>query len=380
METTTALYLHWPFCKHKCPYCDFNSHVAKTIDYTAWEKAYLGELSYFLPYLQDKTIGSIFFGGGTPSLMPGSVVYTILDWLRRHTRLASDIEITLEANPTSVESTRFMEYKQAGVNRLSMGIQSLRQEELHFLGRTHSVDEAKQAIAVAKLVFDNYSFDLIYARPNQTCDQWHDELTEALALAGHHLSLYQLTIEKGTPFYAAYQKKAFELPDEETSAQLYTQTNRLMADKGLLPYEISNYAAAGWECRHNLQYWQYGDYLGIGPGAHSRITQAGQKHAMMMIHHPDSWLASVHQHQHGIQQQTALSTHEEWEETLMMGLRLSQGIPRAKLERLSGKSLEQSTPAWLISEGLVTLTAEALIVTAHGRLLTNAIVSALAVK
>lgn len=375
--SSTALYLHWPFCKHKCPYCDFNSHVAKTIDYDGWKQAYIQELTYFLPYLQNKTIVSVFFGGGTPSLMPGFVVDHILSWLRDHTNLAKDAEVTLEANPTSVESTRFLEYKRAGVNRLSMGIQSLRQDDLTFLGRTHTVEEAKQAIRTAKSIFDQYSFDLIYARPNQTLQAWQGELAEALELAGNHLSLYQLTIEKGTPFYAAYQQKAFELPDEETSAQLYIQTQQQLAAYGFKPYEISNYAKAGYECLHNLQYWEYRDYLGIGPGAHSRIREDNQKKALMMIHAPEQWRASVADRHHGIQQNTILSREEEWEETLLMGLRLVNGIQRARVELLAGMSLEALIPEWLLEKGLVQLTPEYISITEQGRLLTNAIIQAI---
>lgn len=377
-SNTTAIYIHWPFCKHKCPYCDFNSHVTKSVDYNAWEKAYIDELSYFLPYLENKKIKSIFFGGGTPSLMSGTIVYHLLEWLRRSTSFDSAIEITLEANPTSVESGRFKEYKDAGVNRLSLGIQSLRSEELKFLGRQHSVEEAKIAIDAARTIFGNYSFDLIYARPNQTLPEWKTELEEALALAGNHLSLYQLTIEKGTPFYSAYQKQEFLLPDEEASAQLYTMTNSIMTQRGFRTYEISNYAKPGYECQHNLQYWEYGDYLGIGPGAHSRITIDNEKNALMMIHGPEQWLASVSQKKHGIQQQHPLTKQEEWEEILMMGLRLEKGIKRERLETIIGKSLDTIIPSYLIEKGMIELSKDTLRTTEKGLLLTNSIVQELA--
>lgn len=373
-----SLYIHWPFCKSKCPYCDFNSHVREAINPKQWEQAYLAELSYFLPPIQGRTVESVFFGGGTPSLMPPSIVEAILDKLAAICHLPKDTEVTLEANPTSVEAEKFRQFKQAGVNRLSLGIQSLDDKALHFLGREHNAAEALQAIRLARDTFSRYSFDLIYARPGQTPETWEAELKQALALAGGHLSLYQLTIEKGTPFYNAYRQAQFTLPDEEASAVLYELTEAMMDAEGMPAYEVSNYALPGQECRHNLVYWRYGEYLGIGPGAHSRLTMTEEKHALMAIHHPENWLKQITTKGHGLQSQQALTTQEMLEECLLMGLRLQEGVELAKLQSLYGidKAIFTLNLALkpLIAEGLLTLTPTHLKTTPAGRLVLNSLV------
>jgi putative oxygen-independent coproporphyrinogen III oxidase len=364
-----ALYIHWPFCKSKCPYCDFNSHVAAGIDYARFASAFERELSFFAEYLKDKTITSVFFGGGTPSLMPPFIVERVLAKLRELAVLSDNCEITLEANPTSVESETFPAFVEAGVNRFSLGIQSLRPEALKFLGREHNAEEAKTAIARAKASGVRYSFDLIYARPEQTILNWQEELEEALALAGGHLSLYQLTIEKGTPFYRLYQDKAFTMPDEELSAEFYETTNSIMAGQGYAAYEVSNYARPGHICQHNMAYWRYQDYLGIGAGAHSRITKDGQHHALMMWHAPGKWLESVETLGNGLQTDTPLSSEEVREERLLMGLRTEEGVPS-----------ELITDARLVpylNEGLLERSNERIRATAKGRLLLNRLVAGL---
>ncbi|MCB2082003.1 MAG: radical SAM family heme chaperone HemW, partial [Rickettsiales bacterium] len=256
-----ALYIHWPFCRKKCPYCDFNSHVPEqTPEAARWLEAYCREFDTLANRVGERRIHSIFFGGGTPSLMPPEIVAGVLQHVQTRWPLEPECEITLEANPTSAEAGKFRAFREAGVNRLSVGVQSLRAEALHFLGREHTTEEAMEALRMARDIFPRYTFDLIYARPGQTVPEWEQELSEALALASGHLSLYQLTIEKGTPFYRAYQDGAFTLPDEDTAAMLYTHTEQMLAEAGMVPYEISNYAAPGQESRHNLVYWRYGEY------------------------------------------------------------------------------------------------------------------------
>jgi putative oxygen-independent coproporphyrinogen III oxidase len=322
----TSLYIHWPFCKSKCPYCDFNSHVADGIDGKAWLEAYIKELDYFKEYLMGGIITTIFFGGGTPSLAPDFVISGILEHIMQNYRVSDDIEITLEANPTSVEIEKFRAIRKAGVNRVSIGVQSLREERLKFLGRTHSSSEALKAIEAAAAIFPRFSFDLIYATPNLTAASWESELKEALSYGSKHLSLYQLTIEKGTKFYQDFKLNKFMLPSEGESVEQYILTHDVCKDRGLELYEISNYAVKGEECRHNLGYWHYRDYLGIGPGAHSRISRNGGREAIMMLHAPNTWLKSVSEKQNGIQNQSQLTAEEEISERLLMGLRLSDGV------------------------------------------------------
>lgn len=346
ISNNLALYVHWPFCKSKCPYCDFNSHVRDQIDLLAWSEAYLTEIEYFEPQIAEKTITSIFFGGGTPSLMPASIVRAIIDKASKVGNLADNIEITLEANPTSVEASKFKEFKNAGINRVSLGIQSLNPDDLKFLGREHSKEEALKAIELAANNFDRYSFDLIYFRPNQTVKSWEEELKEALKYTKDHLSVYQLTVEKGTPFYSLYKNKGFSLPNEEVAYELYTITQDILNQQGLPAYEVSNHAKIGAECQHNLAYWRYEDYLGIGPGAHSRL----KGEAVMMIHNPENWLKSIKINSHGIQQRASLSEEEKLEELLLMGLRLTEGINLRTLEKRFNKPYTQLLPMMKLNQ------------------------------
>ncbi len=371
-----SIYIHWPFCKKKCPYCDFNSHVSKEIDYKLWQEAYRQEINYFLPYIKDRKIRSIFFGGGTPSLMPDYLVAGILDNLNKQLKFSQDIEITLEANPTSTEEKNFKAYKNAGVNRLSLGIQSLNQDDLIFLGRTHTVKESMQAINTAAEIFTNFSFDLIYARPSQTIEAWGTELELALSFNSKHISLYQLTIEKGTEFYSQYNKNLFKLPTEKISAKLYEMTAEILKEKNIFQYEISNYGQFGFESKHNLQYWNYGDYLGIGPGAHSRITLDSQKYALTMLYNPEKWLESVKNNGHGIRDKELLDSQVQLEEMLLMGLRLNQGIEINKIKKLTPDHNFSSAqiPAWLFTDGLIALDDNQLKITDKGRILSNSII------
>ncbi len=377
-----SLYIHWPFCKSKCPYCDFNSHVRESVNYSAWQNAYVTELRSFADRIQGRRINSIFFGGGTPSLMPASIVQAIIDEAARLCDLPDSTEITLEANPTSVEAERFKAFRAAGINRVSLGVQSLNAEDLRFLGREHNVQEALTAIELARNTFPRYSFDLIYARPQQTLAAWEQELNHALALAGTHLSLYQLTIEKGTPFYSDHRKGVFHIPDEHHAADFFALTQEKMNAAGMPAYEISNHALPGHECRHNLAYWYYEPYLGIGPGAHSRMGGIhGGREALMMIHHPENWLEAVNSKGHGIQSQEILSKYELLEECLMMGLRLKEGISHERFRAVTGQTLEAALPAQqlqhLIEEDLLILDSTGIRTTHKGWPLVNGIVVAL---
>jgi len=372
----TGIYIHWPFCKSKCPYCDFNSHVSNNIDLDKWHDAYLKEIDFFKDYLSGREISSIFFGGGTPSLMPASIAQSIIDKLAKEYKLVENIEITLEANPTSVEIEKFKNFAKAGINRVSIGIQSFDEHDLKFLGRNHSKNEAEKAIEIARDNFSNFSFDLIYARPSQTLSSWEKELTYALNIAKDHMSLYQLTIEKGTPFYKAYQNKEFTLPDQELAADLYDLTNEITKHYSMHAYEVSNYAIKGKESAHNLGYWRYQDYLGIGPGAHSRINNK----AMMMIHQPDNWLSKVFLSGNGIQTCLDLTNKEILEEMLIMGLRLTEGVNIKYLESRVGMKLDEAINTdklnLLIKENMVILD-DYLKVTDKGRLILNQILSSI---
>ncbi len=342
MTNSLSVYIHWPFCLSKCPYCDFNSHVAAKFDYAAWLKAYLNEIEYFRKSIENRYIKTIFFGGGTPSLMDPSIVKGIIDKLADIGKIDRNTEITLEANPNSVEAEKFLGFRKAGVNRISIGVQSLIAEDLKKLGRKHSPEEAIRAIKIAKEVFDNYSFDLIYAREGQSLQAWQDELCEALELAGNHISLYQLTIEKGTPFYALHSEGKLILPENDTAADMYDFTTKELAKYGYNRYEISNYAKDGFESRHNLAYWHYDEYLGIGPGAHSRMYDGGKVHAVMNHNKPEKWLQSLEEQGHGIQTNSALSDTELLEEIIMMGLRLEGGITEEKLRRHLGLGFDDA--------------------------------------
>jgi oxygen-independent coproporphyrinogen-3 oxidase len=345
--------------------------VATSIDLAKWHRAYLQELDYFASELQDKKITSVFFGGGTPSLMPVSLVAGILDKLAP--KFATEVEITLEANPTSVESEKFKAFASAGVNRVSLGIQAFNEKDLKFLGRQHSKEEAVKAILVAKEHFSNFSFDLIYARPAQSLKAWEEELLYALSFNSPHLSLYQLTIEKGTPFYKAYQNKEFMLPDEELAADMYNLTTNLAQTHGFEAYEVSNYAKKNYQSRHNLNYWHYGDYLGIGAGAHSRI--AGK--AMMMHSGPQKWLDEVLINGHAIQTKNILTKRQQFEEMLMMGLRLDHGISIKMLEQFMGINMGEifsvAKIEFLQDQQLIEISDGYLKATPKGRLLLNSL-------
>lgn len=347
-----SIYIHWPFCLSLCPYCDFNSHVSESIDHDVWVSSYIKELEYFLPLIQGAKIPSIFFGGGTPSLMNPKIVERIINFLNKHAVL-ENAEITLEANPTSIEEAKFKSFKEAGINRLSVGVQSFNNEDLKILGRKHDSKQAIIALETTKAIFDNYSFDLIYARPNQTLKDWEKELSQALALSSNHISLYQLTIEKGTPFFKLFRDGKLELPDQELSADLFDLTNQMLTSNSYNRYEISNYAKPGYECKHNLVYWQYGDYLGIGPGAHSRL--GGR--AIMMSHNPKKWLDLVNQQGHGIQTDRKLIKEDIIAEFVMMGLRNDRGIEEVDFINKTGSNFADSLNldyVWLIEkEGLV---------------------------
>ncbi len=337
MTQQFGIYVHWPFCAAKCPYCDFNSHVADTIDHDAWREAYSKEISYFAELTKGKMVTSIFFGGGTPSLMDPATVAQIIDDIQRHWHMSNDCEITLEANPTSVETEKFKAFRAGGVNRVSMGVQSFNETDLSFLGRKHDAAQARTAIETAARVFDRYSFDLIYARPGQSVAAWELELRDAINLAGDHLSVYQLTIEHGTPFYMMHERGEFKIPDEELAGDLYEATHSVLEGAGMPAYEISNHAKPGGESRHNMTYWRYTDYVGIGPGAHGRLTLDGVKTATRGHRAPDIWLQKVAEQGHGMHPFENLSAHDRFTECLMMGMRLQEGIPLARLEAEGGK-------------------------------------------
>lgn len=321
-----GVYIHWPFCASKCPYCDFNSHVRQSIDEDAWRMSYEREIAHYAALTPGRTVTSVFFGGGTPSLMDPRTAGAVIDAVAKHWRLAPEAEITLEANPTSVEAGKFAAFRGAGVNRVSVGVQALDDEDLKFLGRQHDAAEARIAIETARKHFDRYSFDLIYARPGMTPEKWRAELNEALLLAGGHLSLYQLTIEEGTPFYMRHARGEFVIPDQDGGGELFEITQEIMDAAGMPAYEISNHAAPGQESSHNLTYWRYGDYAGIGPGAHGRLTIGGRKEATRGHRAPEIWLERVAQHGHGAHPFETVDARQEFMERLMMGLRLREGV------------------------------------------------------
>ncbi len=376
-----SLYIHWPFCLAKCPYCDFNSHVRDAVDGSDWQRALLAELDRFAGQIGRRRLASIFFGGGTPSLMEPAIVAALIDRATEHWSPAADIEITLEANPTSVEAGRFVELRAAGVNRVSLGIQALDDAALAFLGRRHSAAEALAAVATAQRIFPRYSFDLIYARPGQSRDSWRQELLRALEFAGDHLSVYQLTFEKGTPFHAALGRGEIRPPGEEEAAALFEDTQDILEDAGLKAYEISNHARPGGESRHNLTYWQGGDYVGIGPGAHGRLTLAGEVFAVEQVRSPEAWLAAVDTRGAGTLRHEALRPDERLNELIMMGMRLSRGLDRARFERLTGGTLEDMLdgPALdrLAGGGFIEIDGDGLRATAAGRIRLNAVLGAL---
>lgn len=330
-----ALYFHWPFCETKCPYCDFNSHVRESIDEKRWLSAYIREMDFWAEKTKGRELTSIFFGGGTPSLMQPDTVAALLAHAQKLWPYKEGLEITLEANPSSIEAGRFAGFRQAGVNRVSVGIQSLRDDVLKFLERPHSAAEARNAIDIAAKHFERYSFDLIYGRPQQDVNAWKEELQEALPLTRGHLSAYQLTIEPGTAFATRASRGDFIMPDEDMQALFFETTVELCAGYGLHQYEVSNYAAIGQEARHNLNYWRGGDYVGIGAGAHGRVTMEGVRYATVDHRAPEAWLEKVETAGHGGHPFVALTEHETYEEKLMMGLRLNEGIdaPRDLMDK-----------------------------------------------
>jgi len=375
-----AVYIHWPFCRSKCPYCDFNSHVRDGIDAARWTRALLADLDHHAELVPGCEVGSVFFGGGTPSLMPPETVAALLDRVRSRWAAAPDLEVTLEANPNSAEAARFRAFAAAGINRLSLGVQALEPAALRMLGRAHDRGEVIAAIEYARNAFPRFSFDLIYARPGQTLDAWRHELDEALSLAGEHLSLYQLTIEPGTAFATLERRGELSMPGEEHTAALFEMTQDRLAAHGLPAYEISNHARPGAECRHNLAYWRYRDYVGIGPGAHGRLTIGGAKHATRQARLPERWLAAVEAAGIGIEEMVAIDHDSAVEEMLMMGLRLTEGVARARLERLAGRDSETifgGKLAPLVEGGFLRLDNDRLTATAAGRQRLNAVLAAL---
>lgn len=377
-----ALYIHWPFCAKKCPYCDFNSHVRDRVDVPSYARAYDSELTYYRHMTGPRRLTSIFFGGGTPSLMPPDLAGQIIQKANDLWGIEKDAEITLEANPGSSETEKFKAFKANGINRLSIGIQSFNDDALRFLGRIHTAQEGQSAIAAAQKVFDRFSFDLIYARPNQTEKEWEQELRMAIGMSVGHLSLYQLTIEEKTAFYGAYQRGEWSLPDEDAAAALYQKTDDMMRDAGMPAYEISNYARAGQESRHNLTYWQYKDYVGVGPGAHGRWTYQGQKWASVAEKGPEKWVSRVLADEgagHGSSPFTLVPSGVRAGEAVMMGLRLTSGINPWRIADDSGISLsnllDMDRVSGLVSSGdLVWLTPETLAPTMTGRLRLNRVI------
>ena len=372
---TLALYVHWPFCVSKCPYCDFNSHVRASVDQAQWREAMLGDLAYEAEREPGRRLGSIFFGGGTPSLMPPETVAAIIEAAEAHWGFAPGIEITLEANPSSVEAARFADLARAGVNRVSLGLQSLDGEALRFLGRAHDVTEGLAALETAQSVFDRVSFDLIYALPGQSEAAWKAELRRALSFGTGHLSLYQLTIEPGTRFAALVAKSELVPTDPDHGAALYELTQAMTEAAGLPAYEISNHARPGEESRHNLAYWRYRSYLGVGPGAHGRrggaVTQRHRK--------PENWLSGLARNGHGIVEETLIAPADRGVEALLMGLRLVEGVDLSRIEELSGRNreelIDEDAVARLQNQGLLRLEGKNLRVTPAGMLLLDAILA-----
>ena len=374
-----GIYIHWPFCKAKCPYCDFNSHVSNAIDHEKWARAYCREIDHVAAMTKGRQVTSIFFGGGTPSLMQPQTVERVIDHLDKVWGFDPSIEITLEANPTSIEAEKFKNFKNAGVNRVSVGVQSLSDAALKFLGREHSSQEAIQALQIANDVFDRVSFDLIYARPDQEIQAWRDELKEALGYARDHLSLYQLTIEKGTPFYTQHTRGDFRIPEADQAGAFYETTQEVLTAAGLPAYEISNHARQGAESNHNLTYWRYGDYAGIGPGAHGRLTLAGEKFATRTHRAPDIWLERVGEQGHGYHPFETVNRDERLIEMMMMGLRLKEGVSFDNIHAETGQDwqmmLRQDKVQHLVDEKLLEVTATHIRPTMNGMQRLNGILS-----
>lgn len=382
METAAAdwqnggfgLYIHWPYCQAKCPYCDFNSHVARQIDHDRWQAALVSEIERVAALTEGRLLRSVFFGGGTPSLMPPELVVRLIERIRAQWRQENQFEVTLEANPTSSEAARFAGFRDAGVNRVSIGLQSLRDDHLRALGRLHSAREGLEAYELARKIFPRVSFDLIYARQNQTPEHWRNELSEALALAPTHLSLYQLTIEEGTAFGDRYRRGTLRgLPDEDTGAELFDMTQELCEASGLGAYEVSNHARTEHESLHNRVYWAYGDYAGVGPGAHGRLTLGGTRHATQAIANPGAWLKAVEERGTGDQSVEPLTREDEAAECLMMGMRLREGVSLTRLSRFSGTLLNEQKVRDLEESGHVERVDGRLRASENGRRVLNAV-------
>ena len=375
-----GVYVHWPFCAAKCPYCDFNSHVRhQGVDQARYVAAFLKEMEEARRLSGPRTVTSVFLGGGTPSLMDPATVDAIMNGISRFWHVPDGIEITLEANPSSVEATRFRGYRSAGVNRVSLGVQALNDRDLKFLGRLHNVEDALKAIGLARDIFPRMSFDLIYARPNQTVEDWEAELKQAVSYAVDHLSLYQLTIEEGTPFFGLHKAGKLIVPDGDQSALLYEATQDITASIGMPAYEVSNHAAPGAESRHNLTYWRYGDYAGIGPGAHGRLTIGREKLATATERKPETWLDLVEANGHGMIDQEVLGYDEQSDELLLMGLRLKEGIDLVRWEALSGRAPDPEKERFLIEHGFIERIGNSrLRCTPSGMLILDAVVADLA--
>jgi putative oxygen-independent coproporphyrinogen III oxidase len=370
-----GLYIHWPFCQAKCPYCDFNSHVAASIDQDRWLAAYISEIRRTASETQGRVLNSVFFGGGTPSMMQPHVVGRILETIHECWPTSNSLEVTLEANPTSVEAGRFRGYLDAGVNRISMGIQALNDDDLRALGRLHSVAEARAAFDIARDTFDRISFDLIYARQNQSLEQWRRELTEAMTMAADHLSLYQLAIEDGTAFGDRFARGRLPgLPGEDAAADMYFATQEICDAAGLPAYEVSNHARDGAQSRHNLVYWRYGDYAGIGPGAHGRLTLDGQRYATDTPTQPNLWLNAVETTGTGEFARDTLSGSDQATEYLLMGLRISGGIDVTRFSGLGGTTFNSNKINQLRDNEVINFDGTILSTTDKGRPLLNAVI------
>jgi oxygen-independent coproporphyrinogen-3 oxidase len=376
-----GVYVHWPFCKSKCPYCDFNSHVREGVEQARWRGALLRELEHAAREAPERRVETMFFGGGTPSLMEPETVVALIARTKELWDSAPEIEITLEANPTSVEASRFAALAEAGVNRVSLGVQALDASSLKFLGREHSTGEALDALATARRHFARHSFDLIYARPGQTPEAWAEELERALALAGEHLSLYQLTIERGTRFFTDHARGTFVLPDEDASAAMFEHTQARLQQADMPAYEISNHARPGAACRHNLIYWRYQDYVGIGPGAHGRFAVGNAKRATRRSSGPEAWLESVERTGHGTAETSTVEGRDMLEEALMMGLRLADGIDRATFASVTGvdpvEAIDAARLDPLVRAGFLEIDPTHLRATPEGRQRLNALLERL---
>ncbi len=374
-----GIYVHWPFCKAKCPYCDFNSHVRHVeVDTMAFARGLVSELQWFSQITKGRVVSSIFFGGGTPSLMPPAAVAAVLDEIAKLWRVSETVEITLEANPTSVEAENFRGYRLAGVNRVSVGVQALNEEDLKALGRQHTPDEALKAFRLALKVFPRVSFDLIYARPRQSLNAWREELTRALGEQEGHMSLYQLTIEPGTAYFDLHAKGSLIVPDEDSATDLFEITQELTERHGLPAYEVSNHASEGQESRHNLLYWRYGEYAGVGPGAHARIVDGENRRAIVMEKYPETWRSKVNDRGNGIAEDALVEPRDQASEYLIMGLRIVEGIDLERYERLNGRAMDASKIAGLKSLGLIKREGSRLMATRQGRRLLNSLITELA--